>query len=318
MNGSLLLENKSDLIKELLEASGIHSGMHKDPETAYLVVHHDKVVGLQGLPGLEVEPQEKSDGIHIRFLVKAGTHIKKPVYLCFGMMQREGVQKILMDVTIEKRAKVNIFAHCTFPNSMNIVHRMNAEIHVENDAHYSYFERHIHGDEGGISVYPKAKVVLEEGAHFKTEFELLKGRVGLIDIDYECTCRALSVLEMMARISGRGDDVIKINETGHLLGKSARGVLTTKIAVRDKAKAEVYNTLTAGAPYARGHVDCKEIVQDQAQAKAVPVIEVNDPKAHITHEAALGSVDSKQLQTLMSRGLTEDEGVELIIKGLLR
>jgi Fe-S cluster assembly scaffold protein SufB len=141
--------------------------------------------------------------------------------------------------------------------------------------------------------------------------------VGLIDIDYESTCRAASVLDMMARISGRADDVIKIKETGHLIGKSSRGVLTTKIAVRERAQAEVYNILTASAPYARGHVDCKEIVQDQAQAKAIPIIEVNDPRAHITHEAALGSVDSKQLQTLMSRGLSEDEGVELIIKGLL-
>jgi len=311
------LENETNLIKELLEASGIHSRIHKDPDSAYLVIHHNKVVGLQGVPGIEVEPQEKADGIHVRFLVRAGTHIVKPVYLCFGMMQNEGEQKIIMDVTIQKQSKVNIFAHCTFPNSVNIIHRMDAKIHVEKDAYYSYFERHIHGEEGGIYVYPKAKVTLEQGAHFKTEFELLKGRVGLIDIDYECTCHAFSVLEMIARISGRADDVIKIQETGHLIGKSARGVLTTKIAVRDRAKAEVYNILTASAPYARGHVDCKEIVQGQARAKAVPVIEVSDSKAHITHEAALGSVDSKQLQTLMSRGLSEDEGVELIIKGLL-
>jgi Fe-S cluster assembly scaffold protein SufB len=122
---------------------------------------------------------------------------------------------------------------------------------------------------------------------------------------------------MLARISGRGNDTIKIRESGHLAGENARGVLTTKIAIRDKATAEVYNTLTASAPYARGHVDCKEIVQDEAKAKAVPIIEVKNSKAHITHEAALGSVDSKQLQTLMSRGLSEDEGVELIIKGLL-
>ena len=228
------MENKSDLINELLELSGIHSAVHKDADSAYLVIHHDKVLGLRGVPGIEVEPQEKSDAVHVRFVVKAGTHIVKPVYLCFGMMQREGEQKIVMDVRVEKQAKVNIFAHCTFPNSVNIVHSMNAEIHVEDGAHYSYFERHIHGSRGGISVYPKAKVVLEQGAHFKTEFELLKGRVGLIDIDYECTCRALSVLEMMARISGRGDDVIKINETGHLAGEHARGVLTTKIAVRER------------------------------------------------------------------------------------
>jgi hypothetical protein len=37
----------------------------------------------------------------------------------------------------------------------------------------------------------------------------------------------------------------------------------------------------------------------------------------VTHEAAIGSVDSKQLQTLMSRGLTEEKAVDLIIQGLL-
>ncbi|MCR4397120.1 MAG: SufD family Fe-S cluster assembly protein, partial [Candidatus Saccharicenans sp.] len=31
----------------------------------------------------------------------------------------------------------------------------------------------------------------------------------------------------------------------------------------------------------------------------------------------IGSVDSKQLQTLMARGLSEDEAVDLIIEGLL-
>jgi len=46
-------------------------------------------------------------------------------------------------------------------------------------------------------------------------------------------------------------------------------------------------------------------------------VEVADPKAHVTHEAAIGSVDNKQLETLMSRGLNEDQAIELIIEGLL-
>ena len=79
----------------------------------------------------------------------------------------------------------------------------------------------------------------------------------------------------------------------------------------------MYNTLTASAPYARGHVDCKEIVQDNAVANAIPIVEVNHPKAHVTHEAAIGSVDTKQLETLMARGLSEEEASELIIEGML-
>ncbi len=125
---------------------------------------------------------------------------------------------------------------------------------------------------------------------------------------------AHSVSEVSARISGSGDDRIEIRETARLIGDCARGVLATNIALRNRAQAAICNTLVASAPYARGHVDCKEIVQDQAVAKAVPIVEVNHPKAHVTHEAAIGSVDSKQLETLMSRGLDEDQAVDLIIQ----
>ena len=64
-------------------------------------------------------------------------------------------------------------------------------------------------------------------------------------------------------------------------------------------------------------MDCKEIVQGNAAANAVPVVEVRHPKAHVTHEASIGSVDNKQLETLMSRGMDGDEATEMIIEGLL-
>jgi len=44
---------------------------------------------------------------------------------------------------------------------------------------------------------------------------------------------------------------------------------------------------------------------------------VTHPTAQVTHEAAIGSVDRKQLLTLMARGLEEDKAVDVIIKGML-
>jgi len=58
-------------------------------------------------------------------------------------------------------------------------------------------------------------------------------------------------------------------------------------------------------------------VQGRGSAQAIPIVEVAHPKAHITHEAAIGSVDTKQLETLMARGLSEEEAVDLIVSGLL-
>lgn len=42
------------------------------------------------------------------------------------------------------------------------------------------------------------------------------------------------------------------------------------------------------------------------------------PEAKVTHEAAIGSVDKKELETLMARGLTPEQAVELIVSGILR
>jgi Fe-S cluster assembly scaffold protein SufB len=237
--------------------------------------------------------------------------------MCFGVLPEEGLQRIDLDVAIEPHARVSLLAHCMFPNAVRVTHNMEAHIKVGEGAAYRYFERHVHGREGGVVVVPNARIHLAAGGSFETEFELLEGRVGEIDVDYEAWCAERSSLRMVARIAGRGDDRIGLREIAHLTGPHAAGVLLSRIAVRDMAEADIYNELTASAPYARGHVDCKEIVQDGGVARATPIVSVEHPLAHVTHEAAIGSVDSRQLETLMARGMDEEEAVDLIVKGLL-
>lgn len=304
-------------LKGLLSNTSIdHSDINK-PDVARLFIHHHEVIGSHLLPGLEIDTEEKDENIIIHMKLKKNTVIDKPVQMCFGMIPENGVQHIVINALIEENAKIEVLAHCVFPNAKKVIHKMDAQIHLKKNASYNYFEKHVHGESGGTEVIPKAQIKLGENARFKTEFELLEGRVGKIDIDYDVDCEKHSVLEMMARINGKENDIIKIRESANLIGESARGLLTSRIAARGRTNAEVISKLTASAPHARGHVDCKEIVKDEAVVSAVPIVEVNNPKAHITHEASLGSVDSKQLQTLMAHGLPEEEAVDLIIKGLL-
>ncbi len=307
--------NRDELINALYESIG--EACVTDPGIAHIEIHANKVLGVHLVEGLEIEAEELKDGIRAALVVKKNTKIDQPVRICFGLMQKTGIQKIDMKIRLEENARVAIMASCTFPNAEEIVHTMEADIEIGKNAEYIYLERHVHGSEGGIEVVPKAKIHLQEGAKFRTDFELIKGRCGKINIDYEAECERNSYLDMVARISGRADDRILINERATLRGDGAHGVLRTSIAVKDKAKAEIKNTLIATAANARGHVDCKEIVRGEAIANAIPIVEVHHPKAHVTHEASIGSVDSKQLETLMSRGLSEDDATDLIIEGLL-
>lgn len=303
--------------RALLESLGAAGAHFTGDDVAHLEVHGNEVVGSHLVPGLDVDVDQLDDGVKAHIHLREGVRIANPVHLCFGMLPTDGLQHIVMKVDVEADSYASVQAHCTFPNAVDITHKMDAVVNIAPGATYEYFERHLHGREGGVLVVPMTRVQLGEGGRFKTEFELIKGQAGVIDFDYDVDCDAHSTLEMIARIIGRGHDTVTIRESGRLNGEGARAVLNSYLALKDEAHAEVYNTLTASAPYARGHVDCKEIVQGHAVAKAVPVVEVNHPLAHVTHEAAIGSVDSKQLQTLMSRGLTEDRATDLIIEGLL-
>ena len=311
------MSSDNQRVKELIRTTGERENLINDPEVAHLFISGNEIVGARDLPGLEVRADTIENGVDVKINLKEGVKIEKQVHMCFGVIPETGTQKIVLKVNLCRDSRIDILAHCTFPFAKDVKHLMDADITVEEGASYKYTERHIHSSSGGVKVYPQARINLKENSNFKTDFELLKGRVGLIDIDYRVSCDKGSTMEMIARVDGKKDDVIKIREIGHLKGEGSTGVLTTRVALRNNARADVYNEIIAEAPYARGHVDCKEIVQNEAQAKAVPVVEVKDPRAHVTHEAAIGSVDSKQLQTLMSRGLSEDEATDLIIKGIL-
>ncbi len=306
-----------EVLREQLLAT-INAHPHSFPrDVAHIEIHGNQVLGMQLVEGLEIKSVPFDEGVEIEIYVKKGFKIEKPVQFCFGVIPDNGTQHIISRTIIEESAKASFVSNCSFPNAVNVKHIMDATITLEKGAELSYFERHIHGSKGGVDIIPTTRVVLKENAYFKTEFELIKGAAGKINIDYQAECGKNAKVEMLTRIFGRLNDEVHIREAAHLLGDYSVGVLTSHIAMKNQSAAVVENELIADAPFVRGHVDCKEIIQDNAKARAIPIVEVNDHRAHVTHEAAIGSVDSKQLQTLMTRGLNEEEATDLIIQGLL-
>jgi hypothetical protein len=96
-----------------------------------------------------------------------------------------------------------------------------------------------------------------------------------------------------------------------------RGLIKSRIALDGDATAEVTGITEGHAAGARGHVDCMELVRERAVGRAIPIVQVTHPLAKVTHEAAIGSVDQQQMETLMAHGLSPEEAVDVIIKGIL-
>ncbi len=286
-------------------------------DAAKLIVDGNKILEQTNIQGLKVKAEEKRWGIAIKMEVEAGAQIENPVHLCFGVLGPKAQQKVKMRVEVGKRAKIKVLGHCLFPEAEKVKHIMESKIKLNSEAEFSYEEKHIHDDNGGVYVKTKAQVQVGKKAKYLNLFEILHGRVGYLNIDYETKNQAGGITEMEARLSGWDKDKIFINETAILTGDESRAVLKSRLAVRDSAQAEVYNTIIAKGKKAKGHVDCTEILQDNGVVKAYPNVEVRHPTARVTHEARLGGVDNRQLETLMARGLEPKQAEEIIIAGML-
>ncbi|MDF1556736.1 MAG: SufD family Fe-S cluster assembly protein [ANME-2 cluster archaeon] len=310
-----------DEYKALVNAyarSGGNAAALDTPGTASLLIHENRILSSNLVPGLELNVEETNEGVNAQLVILKGHRIKHPIHLCFGVLPEEGVQEIIFSITVEAGSSAELLAHCTFPNAFRVKHIMKADIEIRDGAYLAYNETHYHGPHGGVEVIPKARIKIDDRGRLVTRFTLTEGRVGRLDMDYDVNVGADAVAEMTAKVYGRGQDEILIRERTVLSGRGARSVIKSRVAVRDQAKSMVESITEGRGAYCRGHVDCVEIVQGDAVAEAVPRVSVFNEHAKVTHEAAIGSVDKKQVETLISRGLDESEAVDVIVMGLLK
>lgn len=306
-----------ELMKVFGESGGDNSILVRE-DIAHFVVSGNKIMSTRATQGLEIKAEETATGIDARVRVREGTIIKNPVHLCFGILHKKGLQEIRMDIKLETGASAHFIAHCVFPKAEKVRHIMDAVVEIAENARMTYSEVHYHGPYGGIEVIPKAVVKVGKNGRYFADFSLITGRVGKLEIDYTVEAGENAVIELIARVFGHGDDKINIKEKVALDGENSKGLIKTRIALEDRAEAVVTGITQGNAAGARGHVDCMEIVKDNAVAKAIPIVNVTHPLAKVTHEAAIGSVDKRQLETLMAHGLTPEEAVDVIVKGILK
>jgi hypothetical protein len=305
-------------ISQVLQRMGTDSAVLTDSRVAHIVASGLDLLSQREIRGVTIRSERKEDCLSAQITVKRDAKIESPVHLCMGVLHDTGKQSIQIQVRLEQDSAARIVAHCFFPRAQKVEHIMDAAIEIDSGAELRYAEGHYHGPFGGVTVLPTARVRIHPHGRYLSDFSLTSGRVGKLRIVYVVDLDEHAVAELTAKIFGHGDDDINIREEAVLSGKNARSLIKTRIALEGHARAEVTGVTVGKAQGARGHVDCLEIITDQAIAEAIPIVRVTHPLAKITHEAAIGTIDQKQLETLMAHGLTPEQAVEMVVAGLLR
>jgi Fe-S cluster assembly protein SufB len=78
--------------------------------------------------------------------------------------------------------------------------------------------------------------------------------------------------------------------------------------------AKVYE----GAHHAKSNVECDALlINDTSRTDTYPYIEIEERDANVGHEATVSKVGEEQLFYLMSRGMSEEEAMALIVRGFI-
>ncbi len=313
---------KNNIINELLrnaeiasQGTDVASKLH-DSDMPKLLLHKNKIVNVKTIPGISINAKETEHGVKAEVRLKRGFKLDKPLYLCFGVLDESFEQNIDMKFIAEENSELKIYAFCTFPRGKRVIHRMKALFELKNHAKLSYHEFHYHGDEGAM-VDTKMNASLAESSNFSTSFTLLYGTVGNLNYYVKGVLGDKAKFVSIAKVKSKKEDLVLVDENAELRGKESATILKSRLIASDKSRAKFIGKVIGIGDNSRGHVDCKEVLIDDGIAETIPQLKVINRKARLTHEAAIGNVDRKELQTLEARGLSKEEAIDLIIRGML-
>ena len=284
-----------------------------------LLVDRNKIVTKYPAPGVRSEVIETPTGVKTKVYIEPGTKLEEPVILCFGAAGRTELQTTESEIIVGEGANVKFQVYGAMAESIKLKHIAKTRIVVERNAKFEFIDVHYNGENTLVELQTETDACVGENAYFKSVFKQIKGRAGKARISLKARVDRKGVVVFETKMIGKKDDEIKVEDIIYLDGEESRGISKSRIIAVDQTKAEFIGETYGNAPRCRGHIDCSEIIRGKdVVVKAVPVVVVRDETAKVTHEAAIGSIDKKQLETLMARGLTEDEAVDVIVQGMLR
>ena len=96
--------------------------------------------------------------------------------------------------------------------------------------------------------------------------------------------------------------------------------ITSKSVSKDGGRTTYRGLLKVadGCRNVKSHVTCDALILDEKSASdTVPYMEINEKNVNIEHEATVGKIGEEQLFYLMSRGLSQDQAMTMIVSGFM-
>ena len=237
-----------------------------------------------------------------------------PIFTCVSILSKNINQNLNNLMVVEKGLNIKIEGTCnTVKKNLCGTHKAKGKVVLRENAIVDY--NHIHSW-GGEDVV-------------KTNYEFFLGKNTKLHYTYKSLSnpKKLEIATSLRALEDSNASVnifcncintkVNIKDSLFLEERNASGIIKLRLVGRKKSNIDARSTIIAKAS-GKGHLDCQGLLVDEkSEISLVPELICKNKNAQITHEASIGKISDEELNYLRTRGLSEEESINLIVSGFL-
>jgi Fe-S cluster assembly scaffold protein SufB len=244
-----------------------------------------------------------------------GVHAQHPVQACLYIAKEGFSQNVHNVVIAEEGSHMQVITGCaTSRHLVSGLHVGVSEFYVKKGAELHFTMIHDWGEQ--VNVRPRTYVYVEAGGVFVSNYISLKP-VGSLQMN---PTTHLAGEGAVARFNS-----VLVAGPGAHLDVGSRVILDapgTRAEIVSRAIAAGGQIIARGeligkATGIKAHLECKGLILKEGLMHAIPELRGYVPGVEMSHEAAVGKIDQREIEYLMARGVDEDEAVSTIVRGFL-
>ncbi len=259
--------------------------------------------------------EDFSGGYFMRIL--PGAEIAFPLQSCLMITQRNLEQRVHNIIIAEEGSKAHIITSClqhsTVPNAS---HLGISEIYVKKNAMLNFTM--IHQWSENTLVRPRSGAQIDDKATFISNYVCMRP-VRDIQMYPAAYCTGTeSRVSFNSILYGHKNSQLDIGSKAVLTGKGSKAEMVSRAITREGSKMIIRGMIEGDNPDCKGHLECRGLIMDnESFMQSIPELIAKKKGVEITHEAAVGKISEKEITYLMTRKLSREQAVSLIIRGFM-
>ncbi len=244
------------------------------------------------------------------------TKVPIPIYTCLVITSNNRVQFVHNIVYVDEGSEAHVVTGCGVPHGIkDSVHIGISEFYVAKHAKLTFSM--IHAWSQGLHVRPRTVANVEKGGEY-VSYYIIYSPVASLQTDPLVYLADDAKAYMASVIVGKGNGIYDVGARAKLNGINASVEIVSRVVASNEAETYARSEIAANAPDTKGHVECLGLLlSEKAKISSIPTIISRNPRAKLTHEAAIGIIAQEELEYLMSKGFNESEARAILIRGFM-